>query len=1021
MSGRGGGGQRCQLILQRCLAIQLTKPGNAPDDFWMYDSGYLLFQSFLAANAKCWWAGALAAATAELRYAGYVSPGVLLVAGAPRALETVRGAYSRSVLKPPPTYLICGLGDIEDCIVTPAYQGQFTPLPEALCDCIMDLTSQGQAATLESIRTSLLSKFPSMQTPSQEVVYDTLAQLMQERKIYQTSRGFFIVTPERRRSRSRSSSRHPNSLDEECPSPRTILMSDQEALHQLYGEITTVRDGAVTHQCVQTNLADVICGGNPNDKVLYGRPNKRRSASFPAPRSLDRRHSLRIFGSSSKYLQRCASTRSLHHKHVNTTDSSSSTDYPPSVESASPSTPLAKIAEKVSLLSRLFRRSGRSKQTRAMSTFSAQFPPTEWFNSKAVHLHCVATQTNSKESLQSQTSFVSSYYDGSEISNRSSTLPRRHKRHLSTESGIAGSNYDHSPIRQSSPSSGSLPRSTLSRSSTNKTILDHFGSPQRSSDPKLRDSPSGSLRRADYSNSDNVMSTSGPSSLESATPLRTPRKDIIRNGQSDPNVLMKRSYHTSGSSGHSSLESHISDRTLKPSPSHSNHGAPGLSRAQSLVKVQSLQSSPKSLHKFRSKPPIVGGETVKSSKSTSPKSLPKNCPDTPKKTAATLQKAIGSKIENPSTTMLASSNSNNSITLKVTTNTMSQNGGGTNTKVYVQNSPVRSVITFENGKVTETSNGSNIYIINDDRHVVSVSQNGVTTQNAKNPKETSFDVCVENKKQMFQEQEPIKVQENKFNKNSINDTGMNNNRKLSLQIGGATNNNSFVYKNQLNNTNEVGSNPTSPAIHNNINNLETTANSNPSTPTKSYDNIIGSLGSLRYQKNSFSPTNGGIQSNINSNSELKSVDLLKKAAALQMLNGLPNVNSRMSSDSIANLLTKGIDQKPTVLGSEPNLAVKNQELIKDINTSTDKINCLDSKQKRYSLSQESKKENQDFYNFPSLSDLSFNFTSLAAQKILKGVSINSVDTLVELNMAANNSEKQNNRDVAAVCTDFGLV
>ncbi|KAM3961605.1 LOW QUALITY PROTEIN: stork-head domain-containing protein knockout [Aphomia sociella] len=1015
MSGRVGG-QRCQLILQRCLAIQLTKPGNAPDDFWMYDSGYLLFQSFLAANAKCWWAGALAAATAELRYAGYVSPGVLLVAGAPRALETVRGAYARSVLKPPPTYLICGLGDIEDCIVTPAYQGQFTPLPEALCDCIMDLTTQGQSATLESIRTSLSSKFPSMQTPSQEMVYDTLAQLMQERKIYQTSRGFFIVTPERRRSRSRSSSRHHgNGHEEECPSPRTILMSDQEALHQLYGEITTVRDGAVTHQCVQTNLADVICGGNPNDKILYGRPNKRRSASFPAPRSLDRRHSLRIFGSSSKYLQRCASTRSLHHKHANTTDSSSSTDYPPSVESASP--------KKVSLLSRLFRRSGRSKQTRAMSTFSAQFPPTEWFNSKAVHLHCVATQTNSKESLQSQTSFVSSYYDGSEISNRSSTLPRRHKRHLSTESGLAGSvNYDHSPVRQSSPSSGSLPRSTLSRSSTNKTILDHFGSPQRHSDPKLRESPNGSLRRVDYSHSDHVMSTSGPSSLESTTTQRTPRKDSHKNGHADQNSSMKRSYHTSGSSGHSSLESHISDRTLKPSPSHSNsHGAPGLSRAQSLVKVQSLQSSPKSLHKYRNKPPIVGGETVKNNKSTSPKSTPKNCPPTPKKPATPLHKALGSKVDNPSTTMLASSNSNNSITLKVTTNTMSQNGGGTNTKVYVQNSPVRSVITFENGKVTDTSNGSNIYIINDDRQVVSVSQNGVGNQTTKNPTETSFDVCVEKNKQTYKEPEPIKVQENKFNKNSINDTGMNNNRKLSLQIGGATNNNSFIYKNQLNNTNEVASNPTSPAIHNNIHNLETTTNSNPSTPTKSYDNIIGSLGSLRYQKNSLSSANSGIQTNINSNSELKSVDLLKKAAALQMLNGLPNVNNRMSSDSIASLLTKAIDQKPVVLGSEPNLALKNQEPIKDINTSTEKINSLDNKQKRYSLSQESKKDNQDFYNFPSLSDLSFNFTSLAAQKILKGVSINSVDTLVELNMAANNTEKQNNREVAAVCTDFGLV
>ncbi|XP_045493677.1 rho GTPase-activating protein gacK isoform X2 [Colias croceus] len=1004
MSGRGAGGQRCQLILQRCLAIHLTKPGNAPDDFWMYDSGYLLFQSFLAANAKCWWAGALAAATAELRYAGYVSPGVLLVAGAPRALETVRGAYSRSVLKPPPTYLICGLGDIEDCIVTPAYQGQFTPLPEALCDCIMDLTSQ--SATLESIRTSLSSKFPSMQTPSQEVVYDTLAQLMQERKIYQTSRGFFIVTPERRRSRSRSSSRH-HSTEDECSSPRTILMSDQEALHQLYGEITTVRDGAVTHQCVQTNLADVICGGNPNDKILYGRPNKRRSASFPAPRSLDRRNSLRIFGSSSKYLQRCASTRSLHHKHANTTDSSSSTDYPPSVESASP--------KKVSLLSRLFRRSGRSKQTRAMSTFSAQFPPTEWFNSKAVHLHCVATQTDSKESLQSQTSYMSSYYDGSEISNRSSTLPRRHKRHLSTESGLAGSvHYDHSPIRQSSPSSGSLPRSSLSRSSTNKTILDHFGSPQRS-DPKLRDSPSGSLRRVDYS--DNVMSTSGPSSLESTTTHRTPRKDS-RNTHSDQNSPMKRSYHTSGSSGHSSLESHISDRTLKPSPSHSN-GVPGLSRAQSLVKVQSLQSSPKSLHKFRTKPPIVGGETVKNGKNTSPNTSPKNCPNTPKKTATPLHnKNLGSKIENPTTAMLASSNSNNSITLKVTTNTIHQNGG-TNTKVYVQNSPVRSVITFENGKVTETSNGSNIYIINDDRQVVSVSQNGISNSTSKNPTETSFDVSVENNKQKYKDTEAMKMQENKFNKNSMNEANMNNNRKLSLQIGGATNNNnSFIYKNQLNNTNDVTSNPSSPAIHNNIHNVEATPNSNPSTPTKSYDNIIGSLGSLRYQKNSLSSANSGMQTNINSNSELKSVDLLKKAAALQMLNGLPN--NRMSSESIANLLTKGIDPKPSVLGSEPNLALKNQESMKD-NTSTEKINCLENKQKRYSLSQDGKKENQDFYNFPSLSDLSFNFTSLAAQKILKGVSINSVDTLVELNMAANNTDKPNNRDVTPVCTDFGLV
>lgn len=35
-----------------------------------------------------------------------------------------------------------------------------------------------------------------MQTPTTEIIYDSLAQLMQERKIYQTAKGYFIVTPE---------------------------------------------------------------------------------------------------------------------------------------------------------------------------------------------------------------------------------------------------------------------------------------------------------------------------------------------------------------------------------------------------------------------------------------------------------------------------------------------------------------------------------------------------------------------------------------------------------------------------------------------------------------------------------------------------------------------------------------------------------------------------------------------------------------------------------------------------------
>lgn len=184
-------------------------------------------------------------------------------------------------------------------------------------------------------------------------------------------------------------------------------MTNSEAIHNLYGEISTERDGDLTHQCIQTNLADVICGGNPNDKIIYPRSAKRRSASFPTPRSLERRHSLRLFGST-KRLQRCQSTKSLSknttlrpNQSSAVTDSSSS-EYQ-STDSSSPSNStqaqleawtnqfLFSTEKSASLLSRIFRRSCRS--TKKVETYSAQFPPHEWFNSKAVHLQSVGTQT----------------------------------------------------------------------------------------------------------------------------------------------------------------------------------------------------------------------------------------------------------------------------------------------------------------------------------------------------------------------------------------------------------------------------------------------------------------------------------------------------------------------------------------------------------------------------------------------------------------------------------------------------
>ncbi|KDR09819.1 Storkhead-box protein 1, partial [Zootermopsis nevadensis] len=120
--GTPAGGSRCLLILQRCLAIQLQKVallseqrktparGHDEPEYWMYDSGYLLFQGFLEANLKCFWNASLLEAMRLLEFQGYVAPGVLLVTASACALEVVRAAWARNVLKPPNNYVIAVVG-----------------------------------------------------------------------------------------------------------------------------------------------------------------------------------------------------------------------------------------------------------------------------------------------------------------------------------------------------------------------------------------------------------------------------------------------------------------------------------------------------------------------------------------------------------------------------------------------------------------------------------------------------------------------------------------------------------------------------------------------------------------------------------------------------------------------------------------------------------------------------------------------------------------------------------------------
>ncbi|KAH8302952.1 hypothetical protein KR044_012454 [Drosophila immigrans] len=1056
-----GGPQRCRLILQRCLAIQLSKPGHTPEDFWMYDSGYMIFQNFLAANAQCWWNAPLTAATRALKYAGHVAPGMLLVTAEPCALEVLRGAFARSVLKPPATYIISSVGDIDDCIVTPTVQGQFTPLPEALCDVIMDLTAEGQSATIEHVRSKLGVRFPHMTTPGMEVIYDTLAQLMQEQKIYQTAKGYFIFTPERRRSRSRPRSnhhQHSNSgslaysqLAEEeqqqdvvPPEARTMLMSNAEALHSLYGEISTERDGDLTHQCIQTNLADVICGGNPNDKIIYPRAAKRRSASFPTPRSLERRHSLRLFGSS-KRLQRCASTRSLSKTYaqtLNTTDSSSS-EYQ-STDSSSP--------KKGSLLSRLFRRSGRAKQ-RQIETYSAQFPPAEWFNSRAVHLHSVGTQTADHDMPAVHTLSNSTFYDGSELSQRSSTLPRRHRRHMSSESTFLISSRDCSPIRRRSPvyCSSSLPRSTqsipassssgsaaavaaanhnhikmnhssatLSRlhnaaTPTQKTaqksvIGKHIfesASPARSSTLKSG-SASPVKRPTDNGCTDNKMAyrslqSSGPSSLESC------KTSMLASGPSS--IDSGKVSFSQKTSGHSSLDSQCSTNTAVVAPNSTSSSGNGSSRSILL-----LNGSPRGTPRHQAMRARVAEAQAQRQRASTPSRI--------------LEEYAHNGVPN--------SSSNNSITLQVTT---SCSQSIPSTKIFVQNSPVRSVITLENGKLLKNSN---VFIINNETMTnekgeiikktlskqstpAAASSMPMASSTPVRPEpvpeqplsetEANSETCdsisfISESSPETTATETPSYDGGKYAKNTNNDATMNNSRKLCLQLA-----NGIAYKN---NVLKNESQPNSP-IGEQQQPLKLAA------LAKQDFEIAGSVGNLHfYEKHSKDKL-----MNNSSSSDLKNL-CYESVCQLQKCS--------MNGDELA--LAHLLQKSSNPLGSEPNLALKDH--------TNDKAIDKEAMDRRLSLTKESLEQgmgmgnvlnagNEELYNFPSLTDLSFNFTSLAARKILQGVSLNSIDTLVELNMAAaaaaavaanSAQEKQQNNQAAttaaaataaSVCTDFGMV
>ncbi|CAH0557300.1 unnamed protein product [Brassicogethes aeneus] len=824
------GGYNCRVKLNQSLAIVVRKEGcrGDPGDFWMYENGYLLFQGLLSANSVCWWNNALNGATKSLVYHGYVNPGAILVSSEPCALEILRNAWSRRVLQPPTGYQIVAIEDIDECLASPVSQTQWTPLPEAVCAVVLRLSSQGRPAGIETIREGLILTFPHVSPPSEHALYDTLVQLTKERKLYNTSNGYYIVTPERRRSRSQSHGRKRDEHPVDPPTNKSMLMSAEEAMVKVHGDMTTIRDGNITHQCIQTNLADVICGGNASDKILYPK-NKRRSSSFPSPRSPDRR-SFRLW-SSNRRLRRSASTRTIAKHHYG--DTSSSTEYP----NSSDSTPVPK---KESLLSRLFRRSKRSQCQ--IGTFSAQFPPSEWFNSKAIHLHNVGTQTcpTEKEIGISISSYLENYDIGT---SRSATLPR-HRRQLSSDLTFltsTGNSRENSPISRFNTST--LPRNKYrSRDSSRKTSRSSLS---KTTTEKTEDSGIKSLDVTEISNSntsspklngriDSTTLTNGESKTSHRFNSTTYSCDETTDNSADSPV---KNLSSIDNSGPSSIESHKSNKT----GSSVTSGPSSIESHKTVINRNVSTASPKTSVESRSLKKLHHRrETREKSKIIQKQIIAPVSTLIPHSNSFTLQVTTNQGNSN-------SSNKNNATT------TATINGGATgNTKIFVQNSPIRSVITFENGQSTE--NNPNLVIIN-----------GADTKTSEVKLDTPPEICdPKSAKNTNQSKEPIGLNNSTSSfDNSINNEqkneAMNNSRKLSLQLPSRD---GLSYHNLIKNVSSVNhnqynsnSNPDSP-IANTYRDFSKngTYNSNPPSPTKSYEGIPMAING-KYSKNEVrSPT-----------------------------------------------------------------------------------------------------------------------------------------------------------------------
>lgn len=313
----------------------------------------------------------------------------------------------------------------------------------------------------------------------------------------------------------------------------------------------------------------------------------------------------------------------------------------------------------------------------------------------------------------------------------------------------------------------------------------------------------------------------------------------------------------------------------------------------------------------------------------------------------------------------------NSVTLASNTTSTTTISGSPGTKIYVQqnNSPMRSVITFENGTVKTKIAEKEVIDCKEKQERELVAEKAYKTR-VDDEKLFKSKLDDEKLNKPIKAERPSSLYTSKDPKTSLllSESDKENKPKVEDEVP-----NKLKLTNRLNNSqahliDASANNVDKNALVQEAAALSTTKNTNDAMNNSRKLSLSLSKDALSY-RNLLHP---GSKNNIASNppSPTKSYD---------------GFGGSFNDVYIENLET--VKQQRAPQGSEPNL-------------------------------EKTVSRGSDLHSYPSLSDMQVQFTSLAAQKILKGCPINSVDTLVEVNMAA--ADKPNNCDVT-VHTDFGLV